>query len=276
MDDLKLYPLVGLKSLKIPEAGGAWRLFTLAKNISGALDHIERNVLQQAAADLGIKEYQFKRWLDAGRRLDLFTDVQRMTGEWMLILPSQKKAVEGLGGDCLGKPVTLPAKLLFNKGWRGYVFASWQASTTNNGERLVSQKKQSEITGVKSQTQTKLNKQAGVKSIKNYAISNVHANNYAGIQEYGDRACMFEYWDESTHQKKLGWRLPNTRVFPLYGDISNSKPRNMSLFNRTPEQYSKTTKLLRNVEKPKLKEFYTFDRPSSKGNHLWIHSAIVL
>ncbi len=154
------------------------------------------------------------------------------------------------------------------------MFASWQASTTGNGQRLVSLRKQAEITGIDSQTQTKLNKQAGVQSTQNYAISNQHANNLAGIAEYKLRACPFGFWDEATHQKKLGWRIPNTRVFPLFGDISNSTPRNMSLFNRTAEQYATTTKALRTLEETTLQEFYTFDRVSSKGHHLWIHTSI--
>lgn len=274
MNELKLYPLVGLKSLQISEAGGAWRLFTLAKNMAGPSDHIQRDELKKVSESLGVKEYQFKRWLDAGRGLDLFKDVQRMSGEWMLILSSQKKAAELMGSEHLGKPVTLPAELLFKKGWRAYVFASWQASITGNGQRLVSLKKQEQITGIKSQTQTKLNKQAGIQSTKNFATSNVHANHYSGILEYGNRACLFEFWDNATHQKKLGWRLPNTRVFPLFGDISNSMPRNMSLFNRTAEQYKNTIKSLRTIENVTLQEFYTFDRPSSKGHHLWIHSPI--
>lgn len=275
MDELKLYPLVGLKSLQIAEAGGAWRLFTLAKNLAGVADHIERETLRKISESLGVKEYQFNRWLNAGRGLDLFKDVQRMTGEWMLILPSQKKAAKIMGSEKLGKPVTLPAEYLFRKGWRAYVFASWQSSTTNNGERLVSQKRQTEITGIDPQTQRQFNKQAGVKSIKNFAISNLHANNKSMTLEFGNRACLFEFWDNSTHQKKLGWRIPDTRIFTLYGqNFSNSTPRKMSLFNRTPEQYATTAKALRTIENITMKEFYTYDRPSSKGHHLWIHTPI--
>lgn len=276
MDELKLYPLVGLRSLQIAEAGGAWRLFTLAKNLAGVADHIERESLRKISESLGVKEYQFNRWLNAGRGLDLFKDVQRMTGEWMLILPSQKKAAEIMGSDKLGKPVTLPAELLFRKGWRAYVFASWQASITNNGERLVSQKKQAEITGIDPQTQRQFNEQAGVKSTKNYAISNQHANNKTMVQEFSTRACPFEYWNNTTHQKMLGWRIPNSRVFPLYGsDFSNNSLRKMSLFNRTQEQQSATLKTLRSygIEGKDLpiKEIYTLDRQSAKGNNLWIH-----
>lgn len=255
-------------------------MFVLAKNISGALDHVKRNELREFSRSLGVNDAQFKRWLNAGRRLSLFTDIQQADGEWKLILVGNQKAAELLGADSLGRAVTLPANLLFKKCWRGYVFASWQSSHTGNGERLVSQKKQAEITGVSPQTQRQFNEQAGVTSQKNYAISNIHANGYSGVLEFGNRACLFQYWDKSTHQKKLGWRIPDSRVFPLYGaNISNNTPRNLALFNRTPEQYSATMKTIRRLKSDdkevNTKEIYTFDRKSDKGNGLWIHAAII-
>lgn len=278
MQSVKLYPLTGLKAIRQNEAGGAWRLFVLAKNIAGVLDHIGRDQLQQAAYELGVTKKNFDRWLDAGRRYDLFTDVQRMTGEWVLILPSHKKAAELF--DCkLGRPVTLPIELLFGEQWRAYVFAAWQSSYTGNGKRLVSQKKQAEITGIEPQVQTEYNKQAGVKSSKNYALSNQHQTRFAAEVEYGNRACTFLFWDKDTHQRYIGWRIPNTRIFPLFGtDISNHTPRNMSLFNRTAEQQAHTLKTLRKLsndgKEVTTKEIYTYSRQSEKGNSLWNHLPI--
>lgn len=278
-ENVKLWPLVGLKSFRIPEAGGAWRLFVLAKNMTGVLDHVKRSDLKAYAKSLGVNDAQFKRWLNAGRNLSLFTDLQQADGEWKLIVPSNTKAAELLGAEEVGRYVSLPAALLFKKGWRGFVFASWQSAHTGNGSRLVSQGKQAEITGINRQTQRQFNKQAGVKSTKNFAISNIHANGYASVLEFGNRACLFQYWDKATHQKKLGWRIPDSRVFPLYGtDVSNKTLRNLALFNRTADQYSATMKTLRNLKSDdkevKTKEIYTFDGLSAKGNNLWIHSAI--
>jgi hypothetical protein len=277
--EIKLYPLVGLKSFRIPEASGAWRLFVIAKNMAGVSDHVKRNDLRNAVKELGVNDAQFKRWLNTGRNLDLFVDVQRMSGEWMLILPSNKRAAELLGCNKLGKAVQLPSELLFKKGYRAFIFASWQAAHTGNGDRLVSQRKQAEITGINPQTQRQFNQTAGVESQKNFAISNIHANGYAGVLEFGNRACLFEYWDKAKHQKYLGWRIPDSRVFPLYGTgLSNSTPRKMSLFNRTPEQHAATMKTIRRIGKDdkevKTKEIYTLDGKSSKGNNLWIHSPI--
>lgn len=277
--EIKIYPLVGLKSFRIPEAGGAWRLFVLAKNIGKEADSIKRDDLRQAAKELGVNDRQFKRYLTTARNLSLFTDVQRKTGEWCLIMPSNQKAAELLGSEKLGRPVTLPPELLFKKGWRAFVFAAWQSAYTNNGQRLVSQNKQAQITGINRQTQRQFNKTAGVISQRNFAISNIHANGYSGVMEYGNRACLFQYWDKATHQKYLGWRIPDSRVFPLYGtDLSNSTPRRLSLFNRTPEQHAATMKTIRKLSSDdkeiKTKEVYTFDGLSAKGNSLWIHLPI--
>lgn len=271
-ETVKFMPLIGLKSFRMSEAGGAWRLFVLAKNLAGHFDHIERESLRAYAKELGISEKQFTRWMNAARGYDLFTDVQRKSGEWMMILTSNKKAAAIFGCEIKDYYVTLPAKHLFSKGWKAFVFASWQAAFTGNGERLVSQKKQAAITGISEQVQREYNKTAGVTSKKNYAVSNIHANGYHGVLEFGNRAGLFQFWDKQTHQKKLGWRIPNTRHFPLFGLGGSYKTRRtMSLFNRTAEQHAASMKALRKSETLKFPEIYVYDRNSQNGNGLWIH-----
>jgi len=264
-------PLVGLKSFRTSGAGGAWRLFVLAKNLAGVFDHIERELLKAFALSLGVQNKTFDRWLNAARNYDLMRDVQRESGEWMLVLTSYRKAAKILGCNHAGRSVALPVKLLFGKGWRAFVFASWQSIYTNNGIRLASQKKQAEITGISEQVQRQFNKYAGVQSKRNYAISNIHANGYSAVLEFGNRAGLFEYWSKETHQKYLGWRIPNSRYFPLFGvDGSHKTQRTMSLFNRTAEQYEASMKSIRKSD-AKFIEMYVFDRTSRNGNDLWIH-----
>lgn len=280
LETITIAPLVGLKSFRIPEAGGAWRLYVIAKAIAGVIDHISRDELRQITKQLGVNDTQYKRWMNAGRNLDLFRDVQRKSGEWFIILPGYKKAAELLGAEKTGHLVNIPTKLLFKKGWRAYVFASWQSAYTNNGERLVSQKTQEKITGVSPQTQRQFNDAAGVVSQKNYALSNMHANSYSSVLEFGSRACLFQYWNKETHQKHLGWRIPDSRVFPMYGiNKSNNTPKTMSLFNHTAEQHAATIKAIRKLESDNkdvpLKEIYTREGKSAKGNNLWIHSSLI-
>lgn len=276
---LRFNPLVGLKSFRSSGAGGAWRLFVLAKNLEQTgQGFIQREILKAYARELGVSEKNIRRWMDAARYYDLFKDVQRKNGEWVIILTSSKKAARRLGCETTYKAVNLPAEYLFVKGWRAYVFASWQSLFTNNGERLVSQKKQAEITGISEQTQRKFNREAGVKSKKNYAISNIHANGYSSVLEFGHRAGLFEYWDKDKHQKYLGWRIPNSRYFPLFGVGGSYKTRRaLSLFNQTAEQYAASMKAIRKIENAdllpsdRLSEIYVFDRQSQNGNGLWIH-----
>ncbi len=268
---VKFNPLVGLKSFRTSGAGGAWRLMVIAKNLAGVLDHIERETLRAFILSLGVSNKSFIRWMDAARNMGFFEDRQRMSGEWILILASYRKIASILGCASSFKVVELPAKYLFCKGWRAYVFASWQSAYTNNGERLVSQKKQCQITGIQEQTQRQFNKEAGVQSKRNYAISNIHANGYSSVLEFGNRAGLFQYWNKETHQKHLGWRIPNSRYFPLFGVGGSYKTRRtMSLFNRTAAQYAASMKAIRKSG-VKFPEMYVFDRTSQNGNNLWIH-----
>ncbi len=271
-ETVKFNPLVGLKSFRTSGAGGAWRLVVLAKTLEeNGIGKVSREALRAFALSLGVHAKSFERWLTAARNFDFVQDVQTKDGEWVLILASHENVARSLGCKHQGRAVNLPSNMLFIKGWKSRVFASWQSASTNNGERLVSQKKQAEVTGILEQTQRKFNKEAGVISKKNYAISNIHANGYNAVLDFGNRAGLFGYWDKEKHQKYLGWRIPNSRYFPLFGvDGSYKTRRALSLFNRTAEQYSASMKAIR-TKGTKLSEIYVYSRVSSNGNSLWIH-----
>lgn len=266
---VKFNPLVGLKSFRMSEAGGAWRLFVLAKNlVTTGNDYIEREALREYAASLGILEKTFKRWVTAARNFDLVRDVQRKGGEWMLILTSNDKAASIMGSESKGKAVTMSARLFVGKQWRAYVFAGFEA--TFNG-RLISRKKQAELSGIPESTQRKFDKEAGVKRQKNYAVSNIHANGYSAVLEFGNRASLYKYWDKTTHQLKLGWRLPDSRRFD--GAMTNGSKnslRALSLFNRTDEQYKRTVKKLSKSDSS-IREVYLFSHTSRNGADMWLH-----
>jgi hypothetical protein len=274
--ELRFIPIQGVKSFRAGNgAGGAWRAFILAKNLAGNLDHVERERVEKFALSLGVHSKTFDRWLNAARVFGLVRDVQRAGGEWILVLISHENATKTLGHkERRSRFVSLPARLLVGSGWKSYVFAAWQAQYTANGERLVSQKKQAEITGVSEQVQRQYNKGAGVKSKRNYAVSNIHANGYSGVLEFGNRAGLFKFWNKKTHTFYLGWRVPNSRVFPLLGASGFQKTRKtMSLFNKTEAQYAATKKTLRKT-KTAFREFYVYYRDSKNGNGLWSHFTV--
>lgn len=271
---IKIYPLTGLKAMQ-SSCGGGWRLFVLAKHYAGVSDHIGREQFRKSVLSLGVSKSQFNRWMTEARNNDLFTDIQRMTGEWILVIPSWTRAAQLFDVE-LGNAIMFDVSLLFGKSWRAHLFASWQSSYTGNGARLVSQKKQAQVSGINTQTQRSFNKQAGVKCQRNYAISNQHASMFSGVTEFRQRACPFKYWDKATHQYKIGWRIPDTRTYST--GVSNKTLRNLSLFNASAEQYSKTMKTIKRLRsedrKMETQEVYIFDKQSEKGNNLWIHCVI--
>lgn len=271
-ETVKFNPLVGLKSFRIPEAGGAWRLFVLAKNLTtNGGDNVRRDDVREYAASLGVNEKTFRRWMTAARNFDLVRDVQRKSGEWMLILTSNDKAASIMGSDRKGAPVTMSARLLVGKHWRAYVFAGFEA--TFNG-RLISRKKQAELSGIPEVSQRIYDKKAGVKQQKNYAVSNIHANGYSAVLEFGSRAGLYKYWDKTTHQLKLGWRLPDSRSFD--GATTNGSKNSLgtlSLFNRTEEQYRRTVRKLSQSDSP-IREVYKYSHTSRNGAEMWTHVSL--
>jgi hypothetical protein len=272
--NLRFIPIQGIRSFHAGTgASGAWRLFVLAKNLdTKGIGYVGRELVRSFALSLRVNSKTFDRWLNAARVSGFVSDIQRKTGEWDLILISHKQVANILDHKEIHVPyISLPARLLVGKGWKSYVFAAWQSQFTNNGERLVSQKKQFELTGISEQVQRQYNKEAGVTSKKNYAISNIHANGFHGVLEFGSRAGLFKYWNEKTHQLYLGWRIPNARIFPLLGTSGSYKTqRALSLFNKTVDQYSSTMKALRKKQTT-LNEVYIFYRNSKNGNGLWTH-----
>lgn len=247
----------------------------MAKNLdTKGMGYVGRELVRSFALFLGVNSRTFDRWLNAARVSGFVSDIQRKTGEWDLVLISHENAANILDHhkEIHTNYISLPAYLLVAKGWKSYVFAAWQAQFTNNGERLVSQKKQFELTGISEQVQRQYNKEAGVTSKKNYAISNIHANGYNGVLEFSSRAGLFKYWDEKTHQLYLGWRIPNARTFPLLGTSGSHKTqRTLSLFNKTVKQYSNSMKALRKQQTNTFNEMYVFFRNSKNGNGLWTH-----
>ncbi len=270
--NLRFDPLQGLKAF-VSGKGKAWILWVVLRGLdTNGLGRVNRKAARSTLLSLGVKPKTFGRWLPTARKFGFVKAVQKKTGEWSLALNSQKNICISLGLQRPSRYVSLPAHLLVGKGGKANLFAAWQSLYTQNGKRLVSQKRQSMITGVSEQSQRKYNKQAGVISKRNYAISSIPAKSYSGILEFGNRSGLFKYWDKAKKQKYLGWRLPNTRIFPLFGTSgSYNSLRALSLFNKTAEQYSKTMKALsKNTFRPK--EVYIFQQVSGRsGSNLWTH-----
>jgi hypothetical protein len=266
---VKFNPLVGLKSFRKSGGGSAWRVVVLSKALDvNGTGKIYRNSLLEFAQFLGINNKTIQRWLTEARKFGVVFDIQSETGEWMLILHSNEKVASIMGCDRKGKSVIMPTKLLVGKKWRANVFGAFE--NTFNG-RLISRKKLAELSGIPESTQRKLDKEAGVEHTKNYAVSNIHANGYSAVLEFGKRASLFKYWDKKTHQLKLGWRLPDSRRF--HGAVTNGSKitlRALSLFNRTDAQYRATVKKLSKSDSS-IHEVYLLSHTSKRGTDIWLH-----
>lgn len=274
---IKIDPLVGLRAYQSPKAGRAWAIFMLAKGLAFRKDHISIDKLKSVVLELGVEDRSFRRWVYQAVTLGMMKFVTRKSGEKVLVLKNYKAVSKQFGQD-KKEVIYVDGRKLFGKNGKAYVFAVWQARFTHSGRILTSQKRQAELTGISEQTQRKYNKKAGVKSTKNFAISNVHANGMDDVKEHRPRACAFSFWNYETHQWHLGWRLPDTRVFSEFATNGPVKsPRTTSLFNYTSEQHLESIDLFRRASsegRVTVGELYVFDRTSSRGNGLWIHNML--
>jgi hypothetical protein len=204
---VKIWPLVGISAWRHSN-GGAWKVWILAKHLDrtgrGAVPLAD---LQALAADLGIHPKTWRRWLADARRLTLFRDLARPG--WIL-LASHSMAAVVLGCDNVGnRAVEISSRYLFSTGWRSYVWAAYEST---HGGRPISRKRQEALAGVPIGTQRRYDKDAGVERHHNYAVSIQSPDELAGIEEFGDRAGPFEFYDRRQHKVVIGWHLPDSRT----------------------------------------------------------------
>jgi hypothetical protein len=200
------------------------------------------------------------------------TDVQRKDGHWDLVLNSNKKVSRQATEHDKQKTVLIDPKFLVGNGWKANVWAAFEATFEG---RLISRKKLKEISGVPEVTQRAYDKQAGVHRVANYAVSNIHANGFSAVLDYGNRAALFKYWDRNTHQLKLGWRIPDSRAFSHVQTNGSKKTRRaLSLFNRTQESLTASMQQISKNDLP-IRELYLFSHTSKHGSVMWTHVPLV-
>lgn len=130
---LEIWALMGIHSQDVKH-GGAWRLHVLASSLdhSAGCDHlrgickggsgkVSRDLLEAEALRLGVKRSTFYAWLADARAAHILNG----RGE-DLYLASQKKLAEIFLLNTLDEhKTTIPAKLLFQPGWKALVFAAY-------------------------------------------------------------------------------------------------------------------------------------------------------
>jgi hypothetical protein len=202
------------------KAGGAWRLWTLAK----ALDQAGSGVvvfedLKNYVLEMGAGDKSFRRWLTDAKRRGWLHQVQRRDGSKVLILAGLVRVAGALGvSDPGGNWIKVRAKDLVVDGWRGFVWAGYL--TTFKGP--VSRERLEALTGVPQRTQALWEQTPGIEHEKNYAISGISGDHLTGFREHC-RPASFEFRDRSTNEKNvIAWRLPDRRKVSSYtAELSN-------------------------------------------------------
>jgi hypothetical protein len=251
---------------------GAYRLFVLAKAVAGARDHIN---IQDVRAIAPIGDKQFGRDLSSAVKAGILHD----EGNGVYHLASHRNAALLLGATRSSEARHAEVSLgdLYSNKWLAIAFVTWQAITTQNGLRLISQKKQAEMTGISPQAQREYNRTMEVKSRSNYAVSNILANNLDAVKEFGKRAAPFAFKDHKLKQWYIAWRLPSTRKLCAYSSVSNTciggrrvgtKQHGSTLFIHSAE-----TSFTRAKKKasPSQRDIYVFVHLSRSGAGIFSH-----
>jgi hypothetical protein len=198
-------PLTSCKSLSANHKS-AYRLFVLAKAMAKDA-HVNIANVKETACQF-VSERQFARDMSAACRLGLLTVYEREGGTRVFSVTSHENAAVKLGATkaSAAKRATVSLAGLFGENWQAIAFTTWQAVTSQNGGRLISQKKQAQKTGISPQMQRQYNGACGVKSRSNYAVSNIAANHLDGEKEFGTRVAPFKFKNHKLNQSYIAWR----------------------------------------------------------------------
>jgi len=180
-------------------AGGAARLWHLAKSINRGCGVIPAKALRKYISFLGIKQPRYNRWLDHAFQLGLLEKNDRN-----IKIASIAKTAHILGVDHLSGAVQLKPVMLVKKGWTSWAWAGW-LKIRNFTDRPISRATLRKLSGICERHQLELEKKSRVFNRHNYAIDyNRGADQLAGIRDY-------ERQDAFVYQGHIAWRLPNSK-----------------------------------------------------------------
>jgi len=205
---LTFFPRIGIAAMR-GNFGGAWRLWLITKNLDNeGRGAIPSSALLTYADYLRLNSRTLHRWHNVAGDLGLIHNVTRKSGERWVVITSHEKAAFALG--CMHvdrRQAIIPAKALVSTGWRAIVWAGFIATLPG---RPISRNKLREITGVPKSTQRNYEKNAGVRRIPNYILSDMTDDFLPGIREF-ERPHAFKYWDNEQKNWVVAWRGPDHR-----------------------------------------------------------------
>lgn len=298
---VSFYPVMAIQAARRnSRVGGGYRLYVLAK----ALDKegrgtVSRDELRAFALSLGVSPRQWQRWMTEARNFDLFTDVQRKSGEWELILPSAGNAAYSMGCESVGsRKATMQACDLIGTGWKARVWAAYEVIF--NG-RPMSRERMQKAINVPVSTQRYRDAQAGVTRQENYAKLTAKADALPMLKEYGQHKGLYVRRDGFIGSRKPDSRFSdiafragkgrarkanatlhrNQRVDglslmrqALCLDVSPEMPTKQSvyvrLFNSTPEQRRATERRIAKADIRQDFDLFEYSHTSKSGANVWM------
>lgn len=180
--EIKVFPTMGFDAIH-QNHGGSWRLWSLCKKLDEAgAGWISAQQLRNAVKVLGLNPRVFRLWLADALKVGLLIEAPDST-RYYIVAPSKAAAL--LNCPKIGRPVAIPLRLLFGKGWRASVWAAYL--TTLNG-KPVSQKTKKELTRVAVRTQRRYQRKIRAKKIINIAELAHTQGELVGLGEFDTRA----------------------------------------------------------------------------------------
>ena len=213
----EIWALMGIHSWDTKH-GGAWRLHVLATTLdhnkqcnhaagicNGGSGKIEREKLEAAARQLGVKRSTFFSWLADARASRILSG----DGKYLYIASQQRLARILLCNTIDLCKAVVPLKLLFKAGWKDIVWAAYNKA--NHNKKIISENKLEEITGVPTRTQRRLN--THVKRKRNIAITTKSADKLHIEREHGKHKGVFVFIDpKQGNARVLAYSLPARRT----------------------------------------------------------------
>ena len=181
-EEIKVFPTIGFDAIH-QNHGGGWRLWTLSKRLdTTGKGWVLKEELRDAVSVLRLNPRVFRLWLADAKKIGLLIEAPD-NARYYVVSPARAAVL--LNCPKIGRPVAIPLRALFKKGWRSVIWAGYLAAL--NG-KPVSQKTKKELTRVAVRTQRRYQRKIRGKKIINIAEVAHTQGELVGLGEFDTRA----------------------------------------------------------------------------------------
>jgi len=205
---LFIYSEIILKSrysTGVKNGGNGARLYFLAKDwdLSKRGCLLEDLFRSYIVDDLGISDWNYRRWLNSAVELGLISKVTTSRDKRLLILTAYSEACRLLEIDRLKPMQAITIKDLIGKNWQSKLWACFLANYQGNP---ISRETLFDLSGVKQSTQRNLEKRnSKIRNHHNYAKdTSLTKDQLSGYREFVNKSAFL-------HRGQITFRLPDTK-----------------------------------------------------------------